>query len=332
MFNSIYLEQTVTGELSSDETQGQNSAKTSASGSSEDLEGESGDRVTNTTPSSNTSSEITPNPLVSTPSILIQPESTFSVITLQPEETLSSQCVLQQSTNAPSTISQQPVSTPTEKSSVSQATDHCITYCKEKNITDPVEILRCAQKFLVRGKPLNGFTGDPEELNESNFILINRHDVIGTAMEEIGALLVEDVRLTLEVSFYGENAQDAGGPRREFFRLCLQAIKPKYFDSGLKEHLSEDYKIVGLIMALSVLQNGKIPRFLTEDQLQEIFMAERSTSSCLANLTQGLNMLPVFYRKSSTNVSASLSTLCSSAIDKEKVSAHPKAQVFRRWQ
>jgi hypothetical protein len=163
LFNSIYLEQTVTGELSSDETQGQNSAKTSASGSSEDLEGESGDRVTNTTPSSNTSSEITPNPLVSTPSILIQPESTFSVITLQPEETLSSQYVLQQSTNGPSTISQQPVSTPTEKCSVSQATDHCITYCKGKNITDPVEILRCAQKFLVRGKPLNGFTGDPEE-------------------------------------------------------------------------------------------------------------------------------------------------------------------------
>ena len=115
MFNSIYLEQTVTGELSSDETQGQNSAKTSASGSSEDLEGESGDRVTNTTPSSNTSSEITPNPLVSTPSILIQPESTFSVITLQPEETLSSQYVLQQSTNGPSTISQQPVSTSPEK-------------------------------------------------------------------------------------------------------------------------------------------------------------------------------------------------------------------------
>ncbi len=115
MFNSIYLEQTVTGELSSDETQGQKSAKTSASGSSEDLEGESGDRVTNTTPSSNTSSEITPNPLVSTPSILIQPESTFSVITLQPEETLSSQYVLQQSTNGPSTISQQPVSTSPEK-------------------------------------------------------------------------------------------------------------------------------------------------------------------------------------------------------------------------
>ena len=40
--------------------------------------------------------------------------------------------------------------------------------------------------------------------NESNFILINRHDVIGTAMEEIGALLVEDVRLTLEVFFYGD--------------------------------------------------------------------------------------------------------------------------------
>jgi hypothetical protein len=39
---------------------------------------------------------------------------------------------------------------------------------------------------------------------DSQVIPKNESNVIGTAMEEIGALLVEDVRLTLEVFFYGD--------------------------------------------------------------------------------------------------------------------------------
>ena len=39
-----------------------------------------------------------------------------------------------------------------------------------------------------------------------------------------------------------------GGPRKEFFRLVLRAIKEKFFDNGLKNHLAEDYVIVGTIM------------------------------------------------------------------------------------
>jgi hypothetical protein len=177
----------------------------------------------------------------------------------------------------------------TLRHSVSQAVSECITYCKEQNVYDPTEILRCAQKFLVKGKPLNGFRGRSIDDERTNFILINRQNVLGTAMEEIPC--IEDVQLTLEVSFYGENAQDAGGPRKEFFRLCLQEIKKTYFDNGLKEHLSEDYQIIGLIMALSVLQNGKMPRFLDEDQLQAVLGDGKTSSKCLTNLSQGLNKL-----------------------------------------
>ena len=32
-----------------------------------------------------------------------------------------------------------------------------------------------------------------------------------------------------------------------------------------------DYKIVGLIIRLSVLQNGRVPHFLTEDIIKETF-------------------------------------------------------------
>ena len=175
--------------------------------------------------------------------------------------------------------------------SVDSAVDECITYCKAQNIDDPVEILRCAQKFILKGKPLHGYSGDPAEFNDnrSNFIVIDRHNVLKTALEELNCL--EDAQLSIEVSFYGESAQDAGGPRTEFFRLCLQEIKSKYFDQGLKEHLYEDYETVGLIMALSILQDGKIPRFLDENHLQEIFVNGTSNSKCLLNLSKGFNKL-----------------------------------------
>ena len=131
----------------------------------------------------------------------------------------------------------------------------------QHNINDRTEILRYAQKCTVTGKPLNGYTGNVETLDcESNFILINRHDVLATALEKICS--IENPQLSLEVSFYRENAQDRrGGGKKKLFRLCPKQIMEKYVDNGLKEHICEDYKTVGLIMALSVLQNGKIHRF-----------------------------------------------------------------------
>ena len=175
------------------------------------------------------------------------------------------------------------------KTAISDVATDCVFYCKEHNINDPIEILRYAQNCIVTGKPLNGYTGNEETLDgESNFILINRQDVLATALEEIRS--IENPRLSLEVSFYGENAQDAGGPRREFFRLCLKQMMEKYFANGLKEHISEDYKTVGLIMALSLLQNGKIPRF-SEELLQEIFICDIPQSKCVTNLREGFNRL-----------------------------------------
>ena len=78
--------------------------------------------------------------------------------------------------------------------------------------------------------------------------------MLKAALEEV--MSIENRRVTLEVSFYNAIAQDNAGPRREFFRICLQEIKSTYFDTGLKEHLADDYNTVGLIMALSTLKNG----------------------------------------------------------------------------
>ncbi|CAB4037481.1 leucine-rich repeat-containing DDB_G0290503 isoform X1, partial [Paramuricea clavata] len=124
---------------------------------------------------------------------------------------------------------------------------------------------------------------------ETSYILINRYDVLKTALEEVKS--IENPRVTLEVSFDNETAQDNGGPRREFFRICLNEIKTTYFDNGLKAHLADDYTIVGLIMALSTLQNGAIPRFLNEEDLQALFSPKTPTNLCIAKLQNGFDML-----------------------------------------
>ena len=90
---------------------------------------------------------------------------------------------------------------------------------------------------------------------ETNFVSIDRSDVLNSAVEELKAVDNINLRLTLEISFYGEKARDAGGPRKEVFRLCLEEIKEKYFENGLRELVAEEYEYMGVIMALSILQN-----------------------------------------------------------------------------
>ena len=169
-----------------------------------------------------------------------------------------------------------------------KAVNSCIDYCLERRIGDPVEILRCVQRFLLIGRPLD--VTDPSQAleGETNFILVNRQDVFQSAKEEFE--VVKNPRLTLEVCFYGEGAVDAGGPRRDIFRLCLQQIRNDYFDNGLKEHLSDDY---GIVMALSGLQNGNIPRCLSEDHLQEHF-GSGEPSECIGKLRNGFQKVGIY--------------------------------------
>ena len=180
------------------------------------------------------------------------------------------------------------------ESELQKAVHSCIDYCLERSIENPVEILRCAQRFLLCGRPLDVTDPSAPLDGETNFILVNRQNVFQSAKEEFRSVSeVTNPRVTLEVSFYGEGAVDAGGPRKEFFRLCLQEIKKDYFDSGLKEHLSDDYVFAGTVMALSVLQNGNIPRFLSEDQLQEVF-GSGQPSECLGKLRSGFEEVGIY--------------------------------------
>lgn len=167
----------------------------------------------------------------------------------------------------------------------------CIKKCNTENIIDPIEILRCASTYIVQGRPLDITSASDTVEGATNFIHVDREGVLQSAFEEISSL--ENPRLTLEVSFYGELASDLGGPRKEFFMLCLREIQSKYFDKGLRDYMSADYEVVGLIMGLSMLQNGRVPHFLTEEIIKETFMTE-SPSLCIANLRAGFAKVGLF--------------------------------------
>ena len=150
-------------------------------------------------------------------------------------------------------------------------------YCKQHKVVNSVEILRSFQFNVVYGGALG--VQDPSTIceGETNFILVDRDNILETAFDEINS--ITDLRRTLEVQFCNEVliimyaitihvilklrwytgfshvhviviqvAADYGGPREEFFRLFLRQIKEKYFDNGLREMLSDEYLTVGIVL------------------------------------------------------------------------------------
>jgi len=79
-----------------------------------------------------------------------------------------------------------------------------ISFCKENNIDNPVEILRKLQQEIVCGRPLE--VEDPNETieGETNYIAVDRENILYTGMDEINAIPVGELRKTLEVQFYNE--------------------------------------------------------------------------------------------------------------------------------
>lgn len=54
-------------------------------------------------------------------------------------------------------------------------------------------------------------------------------------------------------SFYIQEAEDNGGPRKEFFRLMLTKIKEEYFDPGMNIVNATQYEIIGLVMGMWII-------------------------------------------------------------------------------
>ena len=86
--------------------------------------------------------------------------------------------------------------------SVDDIVDKVVGYCIAQNIHNPVEILRCLQKDLVIGQPLEITDITQCKSGQTNFISVNRDKLLSTAFDELESY--DDFRLTLEVQFYDE--------------------------------------------------------------------------------------------------------------------------------
>ena len=112
-----------------------------------------------------------------------------------------------------------------ERPELSKLEDRFQTVITEfpSDITEPTEILRYLQSKIHRGRPLD-IVGDASPLEgKTNFISVDRENILQTTFEELKE--IKDPSVTFEVNFYGEQAQDSGGPRREWLRLCNQQVK-----------------------------------------------------------------------------------------------------------
>jgi hypothetical protein len=86
----------------------------------------------------------------------------------------------------------------------------------------------------------------------------------------------------LDIKFIGEDAQDEGGPLREFFRLLWVAIsRDKCIFNGPEEAMSlahnmvalsdGDYDLVGKVVSLALVYGGGGPHFFSEGLTSYMF-------------------------------------------------------------
>ena len=94
-------------------------------------------------------------------------------------------------------------------------------------MTEPTEKLRYLQNKIVRGRPLDVIDDATEHVGDTDFVAVDRDNGLETTFDELRS--VEDPRITFQVEFYGEQAEDIRGPRKEWIRLFNQQIKTKYF-------------------------------------------------------------------------------------------------------
>ncbi|XP_033095325.1 uncharacterized protein LOC117099916 [Anneissia japonica] len=171
-------------------------------------------------------------------------------------------------------------------STVKSAVERCLNETKNKE--DPVEVLQVYQQLFLKGRPLDQDSLDSTIEGKTLPIFVSRNDILETGMSEL--VDSEDFRYPMEVTFYGEEAADVGGPRKEFLVLMLQEIL-KDERNILKEVDEQRYKIIensanlrkkfyygaGLLCGLSLLQNGPLPCFLSEEESENVIMGTNAT-------------------------------------------------------
>lgn len=68
------------------------------------------------------------------------------------------------------------------------------------------------------------FAREPQYANEFVVFNVTRENIVTDTIREICMCNVKDLKKPLKVKFFGEEAEDAGGVRKEFFLLLMKEI------------------------------------------------------------------------------------------------------------
>ncbi|KAH3793472.1 hypothetical protein DPMN_146983 [Dreissena polymorpha] len=85
-----------------------------------------------------------------------------------------------------------------------QMVNNIIQYCKERDISNTVEILKKCQQEIVLGRSLDIEGPDTRIDGQTTFNTLNQDNVLVTSLEEISGLTPHELRHTLQVQFYNE--------------------------------------------------------------------------------------------------------------------------------
>lgn len=109
------------------------------------------------------------------------------------------------------------------------------------------------------------FLREPQDGNEFVVFNVTRENIVNDTIREICMCNAKDLKKPLKVKFFGEEAEDAGGVRKEFFLLLMKEILDQkygmfqeYEESRLIWFASnsfedpEMYKLVGTLSALAI--------------------------------------------------------------------------------
>ena len=99
-------------------------------------------------------------------------------------------------------LTQRPAVTSETEQLVGEVVVDTINYCQQHNVLSPVEILRCFQQKFVTGRAVEVRNVDEVNEGETNFILVDRQNILDTSFDEI--MCLPEYRKTLQVQFYGE--------------------------------------------------------------------------------------------------------------------------------
>ena len=201
------------------------------------------------------------------------------------EETTVEEAAENQSSEQPNVHTSTYQETPENSRQVTTLPEKLVEQINDRNMSDPVEILRFLQNNLVKGRLLDIQALDEDISGETNYICVDRCNILGSTFTELQS--VQDYAITFEVDFIGEMAKDFGGPRKEWIRLMNIAIKQRHFDHGLREYLADEYVYVGIMIGVALLQSGQLPTYIPSDILGKIL--EKTDDSCIANIQKGLN-------------------------------------------